>query len=72
METALAAYLYIGKGHADDKVAGPIAAASERDGRWPGSLAEQLSYNKPRDRTRPDLKETHKEEDGRHAHIAHP
>lgn len=59
----LAAYLYVGKGHAYDEVAGPVAAAGESDGRRPRPLAEQLSHYEPRDGTRTDLKETHEEED---------
>lgn len=65
-------YLYILKGHAYDEVAGPVAAASESDGRRSRSLAEQFSYYEPWNGTGTNLKETHKEEDSRHADIAHP
>lgn len=65
-------YLYIWKGHAYDEVAGPVAAASESNGCRPRSLTEQFSYYEPWNRTRPNLKETHKEVDSRHAHVAHP
>lgn len=68
----LSTYLYIWEGHAYDEVAGPVAAASESDGRRPRSLAKQLSDDEPRNRTRADLKETNKEEDGCHADVAHP
>ena len=69
---SFSAYLYIGKGHAYDEVAGPVAAASESNGSRPRSLAEQLSDYEPRNGTRTDLKETHKEEDSWHADVAHP
>lgn len=65
-------YLYIWKGHAYDEVAGPVAAASESDGRRPRSLAEQFSNYEPWNGTRTNLKETHKEEDSWHADVAHP
>lgn len=68
----LSAYLYVWKGHAYDKVARPVAAASESDGRGPGSLAKQLSNYEPWDGSRTNFKETHKEEDGWHADVAHP
>lgn len=68
----LSAYLYIWKGHAYDKVAGPVTAARECDGRRSRTLVEQFGYHEPGNRTRTNLKETHKEEDGRHAHVAHP
>lgn len=64
--------LYIWKGHADDEVAGPVAAAGKSDGCRSWSLAEQLSYYEPWDGTRAKLKDTHKEEDGWHADVAHP
>lgn len=69
---SFSAYLYIRKGHAYDEVAGPVAAACESDGGRPRSLAEQLGNYEPRNGTRTDLKETHEEEDGRHADVAHP
>lgn len=56
-------YLYVWKRHGYDEVAGPVTAASQSDGRWPRSLAEQFSHYKPWNRTRTDLKETHKKED---------
>ena len=65
-------YLYVREGHADEEVAGPVAAASESDGGRSGPLAEQLRHDEPRNRTRPDLKERHKEEHSRHADVAHP
>lgn len=68
----LSAYLDIRKGHAYDKVAGPVTAAGEGEGGRSRTLAEQFGYHEPGNRSRTNLKETHKEEDGRHAHVAHP
>lgn len=68
----LTAHLYVWKGHANDEVAGPVAAASQSNGCWPRSLAEQFSHNEPRDGTGTDLKEAHEQEDGCQAHVAHP
>jgi len=65
-------YLYIWKHHADDKVAGPVAAAGQSDGRRSRSLTEELGDDEPRDGPGPDFKEAHEEEDGRHADVAHP
>lgn len=58
------AYLYIRKGHAYDEVAGPVAAASQSDGRRPRSLAKQFSNYEPRNGTGTNFKKTHEEEDG--------
>lgn len=65
-------YLYVWEGHAYHKVAGPVAAASEGNGSRPRSLAEEFSHYEPGNGARTDLEETHKEENGRHADIAHP
>lgn len=67
-----APYLYVREGQAYDKVAGPVAEAGEGHGGRPRPLAEQLGHDEPRDGTRTNLKETDKEEDGRHADVAHP
>lgn len=61
--SVLSAYLYILKGHAYDKVTGPVAEASKSNGCRSRSLAEQFSYYEPWNGTRTNLKETHKEED---------
>ena len=66
------AYLYIWKSHAYDEVAGPVAAASQSDGRRPRSLTEQFGNYEPWNGTRTNFKETHKEEYGCHADVAHP
>lgn len=66
------AYLYVREGHADDKVAGPVAAAGESHGCRSRPLAEQFGHYEPRYRTWTDLEEAHKEEDSRHADVAHP
>lgn len=66
------AYLYVREGHGDDKVAGPVAAAGESHGCRSRPLAEQFGHYEPRYRTRTDLEEAHKEEDSRHADVAHP
>ena len=66
------AYLYVGESHPHNEIASPVAAASQSNGRRAWSLAEQLCHNEPRDGTRSHLKEAHKQEDGRHADVAHP
>lgn len=66
------AYLYVREGHGDDKVAGPVAAAGESHGCGSRPLAEQFGHDEPRYRTWTDLEEAHKEEDSRHADVAHP
>lgn len=68
----LSIYLYVWEGHAYYKVASPVAAASEGNGSRPRSLAEEFGHYEPGNGARTDLEETHKEEDGRHADIAHP
>lgn len=68
----LCTHLYVRKGHAYDEVTGPVAAASKSDSCRPRPLAEQFGYYEPWDRTGTDLKETHKEEDGCQADVAHP
>lgn len=68
----LLGYLDVWKGHGYQKVAGPVAAASEGDGSRPRSLAEEFGHYEPGDGTGTDLEETHKEENGRHADVAHP
>lgn len=65
-------YLYVREGQAYDKVAGPVAEAGEGHGGRPRPLAEQLGHDEPRDGAGTNLKETDKEEDGRHADVAHP
>ena len=65
-------HLYIGEKHADDEVAGPVAAACQCNCCWTGPLAEELSHNEPWDRSGPDLKEADKKEYGCHANNAHP
>lgn len=64
--------LYVREGHAYHKVAGPVAAAGEGNGSGPRPLAEQFSHYEPGNGARTNLEETHKEENGRHAGIAHP
>lgn len=64
--------LYVREGHAYHKVAGPVAAAGKGNGSGPRPLAEQFSHYEPRNGARTNLEETHKEENGRHAGIAHP
>lgn len=71
-EILLPIYLYVWEGHAYHKVAGPVAAASEGNGSRPRSLAEEFGHYEPGNGARTDLEETHKEENGRHADIAHP
>lgn len=68
----LSIYLYVWEGHGYHKVAGPVAATSEGNGSRPRSLAEEFGHYEPGNGARTDLEETHKEENGRHADIAHP
>lgn len=67
-----APYLYVREGQANNEVAGPVAEAGEGHGGRPRPLAEQFGHDEPWDGTGTNLKETDKEEDGRHADVAHP
>lgn len=65
-------YLYVLESQAYNKVAGPVAEAGERHCCRSRPLTEQLGYDEPRDGAGANLEEADKEEDGRHADVAHP
>lgn len=66
-----ASHLHILEAHAHNEIRGPVGQASNSNGSWARTLAEEFSYNEPWDGAGTNFKEGHKAKDGHDAQIGH-
>lgn len=65
-------HLYILEAHAHNEIRGPVGEASNGNGSWARTLAEEFCYDEPGNGARTHFKEGHKAKDGHDAQVGHP
>lgn len=65
-------YLNILEAHPHQEVCRPVGESGNCNGCRPGSLAEELSHDKPRNWPGSNFKEGYETEDGHNADVGHP